>query len=208
LENSTSTIITVAIVAIAIWLLVQTTQPAPTPTPATLPPPSITGSGGPYEQGAKLLYTALTNPNAIQHAAGLAGTDGWGKGMFDSSAYQGLPKDQQLYVVLSESAYDCQQTHTFAPIAKCKMAEFILPGLAPCRSAHLGGCDFDNNNALAGSGGHMRYLGNYQVTYSQGGIMHTGTMRMIDPPGFTESWMDWARRVGAPIADSDWSQGQ
>jgi len=100
LENSTSTIITVAIVAIAIWLLVQTTQPAPTPTPATLPPPSITGSGGPYEQGAKLLYTALTNPNAIQHAAGLAGTDGWGKGMFDSSAYQGLPKDQQLYVVL------------------------------------------------------------------------------------------------------------
>jgi hypothetical protein len=209
MTDGAKTAIGVVIIAIALWLLIGgTSVGATTPTPQTLPPPSVIGGGGIYQQSAHLLYTAITNPNAIQHAVGLAGTDGWGKGMFESGEYQKLAKDEQLYVTLSEAAYDCQQTHTFAPIGKCKMAEFILPGLAPCRNAHNGGCDFDNNNPLAGSGGHMKYLGNYQVQYSQGGTLHTGSMRQVDPPGFTESYMDWAKRVGAPITDQDWSNGQ
>jgi hypothetical protein len=175
------------------WWLMKGQQPAPAPVTPIATSTKITD---PYTRAASFLYTAITNPNSVQHSFGLPGTGAWGSGMFKSGTYPTLKPDEQLYVTLSEAAYDCQEADNHL---KCTVAQFILPDISPCTSKNRGGCDFDPNSPLAQGGGHMAYKGNYVVSFNQNGVQRTGTMRRVRPPGYSESWIDWLKSQGVNI---------
>ena len=187
MDDDTSTILLVVLgVGAVMWLLVRQTkyvQPVPPPDSDGV----NLGNGDIYSKGAKLIFTALTDPNSIQHELGLPGSDGWGSGIFEAD-YGTLPNDVKLYRTLALAAWQAQHPETSAEVKKqgWAVAKTIMPAIADGTC-----CDFDRGVPLARGHGSMTYLGEYRVSFNQNGVQREATMRKLDPPHYDTNPDDW-----------------
>lgn len=179
MSDSTITIL-VAVLGIGFvaWLLVRQQQESAThlaPPPGT----SLSGIAGPgdsYSKAFNLLATAITNPNEIQHALGLPGSDGWGEGAFGTD-YEDLPLDLKIYTIMSKRAHQAQRVGDVSESIRrqCYAAAiYLMPALRQGTC-----CDFDPHVPLGKGGGHMEYLGNYKVSFNQNGRQRVGDLRKL-----------------------------
>lgn len=182
-----------------VWALLNYQQSHQTPPPndKTKSLSDIAGGGDVYSKSFNLLYTAITNPNEIQHGLGLAGSDGWGEGEIFGADYASLPPDVKLYRRMSEYAKFAQNLSTTPENIRrmCYSAAiYMMPALKEGTC-----CDFDPDVPLAKGGGHMRYVGNYQVYFNQNGRFRPGTMRKMDPPKPGEGTDAYIARLSIPM---------
>lgn len=186
MDDDTLTILLVVLgVGVVAWLLVNRKRPDAGPLPDVDGP--IADGDNIYAKGAKLVFTALTDPNAIQHALGLPGSDGWGSGIFEAD-YGNLPDDVKLYRTLSIAAWQAQDADTSQAVKQqgWAVAKTIMPEIADGKC-----CDFDRGVPLARGHGTMTYLGDYRVSFNQNGTQRFGTMRRLDPPHYDTNPDDW-----------------
>jgi len=183
-----------------VWLLLNAQQSAAVNDATKVKGTSlddVTGKGDIYSRGLNLVYNAVTNPNEIQHALGLAGSDGWGEGEIYGVDYESLPPDVKLYRRMSEYAKFAQNLSTTPENIRrmCYSAAiYMMPALREGTC-----CDFDPNVPLAKGGGHMRYMGNYNVRFNQNGSYRNGVMRKMDPPKSGEGTDAYIARLHIPM---------
>lgn len=177
MNSDTLTVLAVVFgVGLVAYLLVRQQEiSAPPVVPKGESLGGIAGPGDAYSKAFNLLSTALTNPNSIQHAFGLPGSDGFGEGIF-AADFNDLPLDEKIYKLMSVSAHMSQHGDVNMENRKKFYARaiYLMPALneGTC-------CDFDPRVPLAKGGGSMEYHGNYLVSFNQDGRQRTGALRRI-----------------------------
>lgn len=197
-DGAMTTLMVVFGVGLVVWLLVKRQEVA-APQPTLAPVPSLLGDGDIYSKGATLIYKAITDPDAIQHAVGLPGVDGWeGKGIFEAGAYPTLKPDQQLYYTWAMKAHMAQQLADRDEATR-RLCYSIAIAILPASAAGTC-CDFDPGIILSKGGGHAHYLGGGQVSFNRNGQQITAMMNLkLPPPGYSEDLTAYRIRAGIPL---------